>query len=192
MIQAIRIPLVIAACAAATLVAGSTCAQSAPRLASLADIVVTGKAAEQAFEKHLLRLDIAEQVAHACFDHARENGFTVALNIIDQFGYTIYAGRMDGAQADAVESSAMKARTALYFREPTRVWMERSMQSPLMGQLVAQLNQFPATGGLPIIVENQLVGAIGAGGATSDQDEDCARAGLIAALGPQPSLASPD
>ncbi|MEJ8569685.1 GlcG/HbpS family heme-binding protein [Elongatibacter sediminis] len=192
MIRNIRIPLAIAACAAAALIAGSACAQSSSKPATLADIVVTGEAAEKSFEKHLLRLDIAEQVAHACFDHARENGFTVALHIVDQFGYTLYAGRMDGAQADAVESSALKARTALYFREPTRVWMGRSIQTPLMGQLVGQLNQFPVTGGLPIIVENQLVGAIGAGGASSDQDEECARTGLISVLGEQPSLASPE
>lgn len=187
----LRTPLLIAACAA-ILVTGSAFGQNASEPVALADIVVTGAAAEQSYEKHLLRLDVAERIAHACFDHAGEAGYTVALHLVDQFGYTIYAGRMDGAQADAVETSAMKARTALYFREPTRVWMDRSIQTPLMGQLVGQLNQFPVTGGLPIIVENQLVGAIGVGGASSDQDEDCARSGLIAVLGEQPSLAVED
>src|SRR5690606_26564777 len=99
-----------------------------------------------------------------------QNGFAVAVHIIDQFGYSIYAARMDGRKADNIETSQMKARTALYFREPTRVWMERSLQNPLMPHLLSQMGQFPVAGGLPIIVEDQLLGAIGVGGGTSDQD----------------------
>jgi glc operon protein GlcG len=155
---------------------------------ALDDIVVTGEAAKQAYEKHLLRFDVAERIGKSCFGYARRNGFAVALHIVDQFGNTVYAAKMDGRKADNIETSAMKARTAVYFREPTRVWMERSLQSPLMPHLLSQMGKFPVAGGLPIIVEDQLVGAIGVGGGTSDQDEDCARAGLLAVLGPQPSL----
>jgi uncharacterized protein GlcG (DUF336 family) len=154
----------------------------------LEDVVVTGDAAQQVYDRHVLRLDVAERIAKACFAYAARNDFAVALHIIDQFGYSIYAGRMDGRKADNIETAEMKARTALYFREPTRVWMERSRQDPLMPHLLHQMGQFPVTGGLPIIVEDQLVGAIGVGGATSDQDEDCARAGLLEVLGPQPAL----
>lgn len=162
------------------------------RLATLNDIVATGEPAETAHEKHILRLDVAERIAKACYDYATKNGFRVSTHIVDQFGYTIYAGRMDGQQADNVETCEMKAQTALYFREPTKVWAERAQQSPYMGELLSQMGQFPVTGGLPIIVDKQLVGAIGVGGATSQQDEDCARAGLVAVLGPQPYLVNSD
>jgi uncharacterized protein GlcG (DUF336 family) len=151
----------------------------------LEDVVVTGVAAKQAYEKHLLRFEVAEKIAEACFDYAARNDFSIALHIVDQFGYTIYAGRMDGRKADNIETSEMKARTALYFREPTRVWMDRSRQDSLMPHLLDQMGQFPVAGGLPIIVEDQLVGAIGVGGGTSDQDEDCARAALLTVLGSQ-------
>lgn len=158
----------------------------------LADIVVTGEAAKAAYERHLLRFDIAEKIAHACFEYARENDYAVSLHIIDQFGYPIFVGRMDGQQADNVETSGMKAQTALYFREPTRVWMERSQQNALMPLWLSQMGQFAVAGGLPIIVEDQLVGAIGVGGGSPDQDETCAEQGLLAVLGRQPSLAGAD
>jgi glc operon protein GlcG len=178
-------------CSLSYMMGGSVLAQSdvsKGELATLSDIVVTGEAAKLALEKNLLRFDVAERIAKACFDHARDNNFKVSLHIIDQFGYVIFAGRMDGQQADNVETSGMKAKTALYFREPTRVWMERSMNHSQMGQWLSQMEQFPVVGGLPIIVEDQVVGAIGVGGGSSNQDEECARAGLIAVLGPQPTL----
>jgi uncharacterized protein GlcG (DUF336 family) len=156
----------------------------------LRDVVVQGAAAKQAFEKHLLKLEVAEQIGQACFAYAARNNFAVALHIVDQFGYSIYAGRMDGRKADNIETAEMKAQTALYFREPTRVWMERSSQNPLMPHLLNQMGQFPVAGGLPIIVEDQLVGAIGVGGGTSDQDEECARAALIQVLGREPGRAA--
>lgn len=163
-------------------------AQPPAQPVSLDDVVVEGAAAKQVYERNLLRLDVAEKIAKACFAFASENDFAVAVHIVDQFGYSIYAARMDGRNVDNIETSEMKARTALYFREPTRVWMERSQQNPLMPHLLAQMGQFPVAGGLPIIVEDQLVGAIGVGGGTSDQDEDCARAGLLEILGAQPAL----
>lgn len=176
--------------ATSIIVAGSALAQTAasPEPLSLEDVVVQGEAAKQIHERHVLKLAVAEKIAKACFAYAERNDFTVALHIIDQFGYSIYAGRMDGKKADNIETAEMKARTALYFREPTRVWMERSQQNPLMPHLLQQMGQFPVAGGLPIIVEDQLVGAIGVGGGTSSQDEDCARAGLLEVLGAQPGL----
>lgn len=158
------------------------------RPVKLEDVVVTGQAAKAAYEQHLLRFEVAERIAHACFDYARANDYAVSLHIIDQFGYPIYVGRMDGQQADNVETSGMKAETALYFREPTRVWMERSQENPLMPIWLSQMGQFAVAGGVPIIVEDQLVGAMGVGGGTSDQDEACAIHGLITVLGRQPAL----
>ncbi|MEX2124812.1 MAG: heme-binding protein [Woeseia sp.] len=187
--------LAAVALAAAIAFGGDALAQTtdAPQQpVKLEDVVVKGAAAKQAYEKHLLRLDVAEKIAKACFAYAAGNDFAVALHIVDQFGYSIYAGRMDGRKADNIETAEMKARTALYFREPSRVWMERSRQNPLMPHLLQQMGQFPVAGGLPIIVEDQLVGAIGVGGGTSDQDEDCARAGLLQVLGPQPGLVAAD
>ncbi len=188
-VKRIRV-LPLVALAATISATGAAVADSPGKPVSLQDIVVTGPVAEQAYEKHMLKLEVAARIADACFAYAARNDFAVALHIVDHLGYTIYAARMDGRKADNIETSEMKARTALYFREPTRVWMERSQQNALMPHLLHQMGQFPVAGGLPIIVDNQLVGAIGVGGGTSDQDEDCARAGLLQVLGPQPSLAA--
>ena len=177
-----------------TLILGAAAAQSSEerKPSKLEDVVVTGEPARVAYEKHLLRFEVAERIAHACFEYARENDYAVSLHIIDQFGYPIFVGRMDGQQADNVETSGMKAKTALYFREPTRIWMERSQQNPLMPIWLSQMGQFPVAGGLPIIVEDQLVGAIGVGGGSPDQDEACAEHALGAVLGAQPSRVPPE
>lgn len=177
-----------------TLILGAAAAQSPEegKPSQLEDVVVTGEPARVAYEKHLLRFEVAERIAHACFEYARENDYAVSLHIIDQFGYPIFVGRMDGQQADNVETSGMKAKTALYFREPTRVWMERSQQNPLMPIWLSQMGQFAVAGGLPIIVEDQLVGAIGVGGGSPDQDEACAEHALGAVLGVRPSRVTPE
>jgi uncharacterized protein GlcG (DUF336 family) len=153
---------------------------------TLDQVVVTGAEAKSAFERNMLRLDVAEKIAKACFDFARRNDHTVTVHILDQFGKAIYVGRMDGEISDGVHSARLKAETALYFREPTSVWTNRSRDDALMALWVDQLGQFAVPGGLPIIVEDQLIGAIGVGG--GPMDEACAREALISVLGRQPSL----
>ena len=93
---------------------------------------------------------------------------------------------MDGQTSDNIDSARLKAKTAVYFREPTSVWEKRSREDPLMAIWVHQLGQFAASGGLPIIVEDQLLGAIGVGG--SVENEACAQEALTVILGPQPPL----
>lgn len=154
--------------------------------ATLTQVVVVGAPARQAFERNMLRLDVAERIAKACFDFARRNNQSVSVHLIDQFGNAIYVGRLDGQTSDNIDSARLKAETALYFREPTSVWEKRSKEDPLMAIWVYQLGQFAASGGLPIIVEDQLLGAIGVGG--SAENEACAQEALTVILGPQPDF----
>ena len=153
---------------------------------ALNDVIVVGAPAREAFERNMLQLDVAEKIAKVCFDFSRRNNQTVSVHIADQFGNAIYVGRMDGQTSDNVDSARLKAETAVYFREPTSDWAKLAADDPIMAIWVHQLGQFAAPGGLPIIVEDQLLGAIGVGG--SAENEACAYEALVTVLGPQPSL----
>jgi uncharacterized protein GlcG (DUF336 family) len=172
----------------ALLVAAGACDGRGPTAAppaTLAEAVVND--AGSVHEAHLLRFEVAERIAAAFFDCANRKDKPRTIHIIDQFGETIYAARMDGQFADNIDVARMKARTALYFRENTRLWLNRGKADPLMALWIAQLGQFTSPTGLPIIVEDQLLGAVGVGGASGD----CAHEALSVVLGPQPPLEPP-
>jgi uncharacterized protein GlcG (DUF336 family) len=171
----------------ALLAAGGACDGSAPATAppaTLADVTVHDGSFHEA---HMLRFDVAERIAAAFFDCGEREKKPRSLHIVDQFGQTIYAARMDGQFADNIDVARLKAQTALYFRENTRVWLNRGKADPLMALWTAQLGQFTSPTGLPVIVEGQLLGAVGVGGASGD----CAHEALTAVLGPQPPLEPP-
>lgn len=140
-------------------------------------------------EKNTLRLDVAEKIGKACLAWGERTNTPVSVFILNQFGDIIYAARMDGQGTANTETALMKAKTALYFRQPTTVWMNRSQDNQLLALLLLQMQQFPNAGGLPIIVEGQLLGSIGVGGAPGGHlDEQCAHEALGVVLGPQPPL----
>jgi uncharacterized protein GlcG (DUF336 family) len=94
---------------------------------------------------------------------------------------------MDGQSPNNIDSAYRKAKTALYMRTSTREALNR--WNTLEAQLVrADIGLYLNPGGLPIIVNDQLIGAIGVGGA-SVGDEQCAYEALTKVLGPQPPLA---
>lgn len=135
-------------------------------------------------DKYILRFEVAEHIATAFFECARRKHKPRSIHILDQFGATIYAARMDGQFSDNIEVARMKAEAALYFRDNTGHWRNRSRADPRTASLIAQLGQFVSPVGLPIIVEDQLLGAVGIGGASGD----CAHEALTIVLGPQPPL----
>lgn len=135
-------------------------------------------------EEYTLRFEVAERIAAAFFECAIRKHKPRSIHILDQFGATIYAARMDGQFSDNIEVARLKAEAALYFRDSTVHWRDRSRADPLTASLVAQLGQFVSPVGLPILVEDQLLGAVGIGGASGD----CAHEALTVVLGPQPPL----
>lgn len=150
----------------------------------LTDVVVDNIAGGGIHEKHTLRFAVAERIGKEFFRCAERKAKPRSIHILDQFGNTIYAARMDGQTADNIDAARMKAEAALYFRESTAPWLARARKDQQMALLLAQLGQFTSPVGLPIIVENQLLGSVGIGGASGD----CAHEALTVVLGPQPPL----
>jgi uncharacterized protein GlcG (DUF336 family) len=128
-----------------------------------------------------LTLDQAKDAASAAQAEARKNGWRMAIAVVDPGGYLIYFERADGSQNAAVELATAKARTAALFRRPSKVFADQFaagntgfMSFPNDARPIA------SEGGIPIVVNGKLIGAIGASGGTGQQDGVAATAGANA------------
>ncbi len=174
-------------CAAMTL-AVTASAQNLPQ-----QFVIGGEAAKRIRDFTTINLATAERIAETCERLAREQGVGVSIYILDNDGNHVYMHRMDGQGYLNIVTAEMKARTALMGREPSKNRMNRVIQNPDAELQQIQLGFFPNSGGLPIVVNDQLIGAIGVGGsaprvAQGWSDEICAHKAMIEVLGPQPPL----
>jgi uncharacterized protein GlcG (DUF336 family) len=119
--------------------------------------------------------EAARGVAAAAIATARQHGWTVAVAVVDTAGDLVVFEKMDDTQAASVEVSQAKARTAVRYKRPTKVF-----EDGLAGGRHAILGLpgvVPLEGGLPLIVDGKIVGAVGVSGVTAQQDGVCAQAG---------------
>ncbi len=129
-------------------------------------------------ESRTLTLEAARKVAAAAEAEARRNNWNVVIAVVDAAGYLVYLERMDGVQLASIEIAIRKARSAALFRRPTKAFEEQ-----LVGGRQAVLalpGAMPFEGGLPIVADGQVIGAIGVSGVTSQQDGQIAKAGVDA------------
>ncbi|PPD46104.1 MAG: hypothetical protein CTY15_01620 [Methylocystis sp.] len=128
--------------------------------------------------KFLLTLADAKRVAAAAAQEAGRNGWSVVIAIVDDAGLLVYLERLDGAQPASCEIAQSKARAAALFRRPTK-----ALEDTVAGGRIALLSLphiTPVEGGLPLLHEGQVVGAIGVSGVQSFQDGLVAKAGADA------------
>jgi uncharacterized protein GlcG (DUF336 family) len=156
--------------------------------------VISGKAAERVHDHISINADTAERLSKACEDIARKNNSAVVAVVVDPYGPVVHEHRMDGEGWIQVNATEQKARTALRTRAPSHVLTNRNAQDPFTNQNMAGYGLTTQEGGLPIIVNGQLIGAIGVGGIPPAErtatygEEKCARDALEAVIGPQPPL----
>jgi uncharacterized protein GlcG (DUF336 family) len=118
----------------------------------------------------------AQTAVKAC----QERQQNVSVAVVDSAGVHKLLLAGDGAHQRGVQSSTAKALTALAFKLPTSVLAERAKQDAALGaRLAADTSYNSRAGGLPIVKDGVVIGAIGVGGARgSENDEACAKAGL--------------
>jgi glc operon protein GlcG len=176
------IHLVFAA-AGAVVLSATALAQNVP-----AQFVITGKAAEKIQDFTTINLATAEHIADACEDAAAAQRVQTSIMVLDKDGNAVYMDRMDGQSYLAIATAEMKARTALSDREPSKVLMNRITEDPAQELQAIQLGLFANSGGLPIVVNKQLIGAVGVGGSTPKvpvwSDEICGHKALMQVFGP--------
>lgn len=143
--------------------------------------IVSLRAAEPVPYGTPIDLVTAKKVMAAAEAEAKKNSWSVVIAIVDGGGHLVMLERLDNTQWGSVEIAQRKALTAAKFRRPTRFWEERIAKGGVDLKLL-KINGFPMEGGLPIIHQGKVIGAIGVSGVTSTQDAQIGRAG-IAALG---------
>lgn len=131
-------------------------------------------------KKNALTLGDAKTIAAASETEARRNNWPVAIAIVDDGGHLVHLLRLDDTQFGSVEVAIQKARAAIAFRRPTRVWEEHIADGRM--RYLGLPGTLPIEGGLPITVESEFIGAVGVSGVRSNQDAQIAQAGLDALL----------
>jgi uncharacterized protein GlcG (DUF336 family) len=121
----------------------------------------------------------AHKMMAACKAEAEKNKWKVSIAIVDEAGILHLLERLEGAGLTSPEVALGKARTAALTKQPTKLWEERVKERPAFINYPAGLTIW---GGVPIIYQNECVGAIGVSGVASHEDEQIAEAGA-AALG---------
>jgi glc operon protein GlcG len=130
--------------------------------------------------KPVLSLVAAKTIAAAAEAEALKRGSTVVIAVVDDGGHVLFLERLDDTQVASVEVGIGKARTAAIFRRPSREF-EDQIRNGRAATLVLP-GATPLQGGIPLVVDDRVVGAIGVSGNTPQEDEDIAKAGA-AALG---------
>ena len=173
------------AAGALTFVSGNAWAQGEQHL-PLNQAVMSGEAASKALTKYQISADVARKLVDACLDYAKSTNTPVSVFVLSPDGEIVDAHRMDGQNSINTDTALLKAKTALYLRDSTHAAANRFRT--LDARVIREdLHMYLVSGGLPIVVENQMIGAIGVGGGNAD--EQCAYQALEKVLGPQPPLA---
>jgi uncharacterized protein GlcG (DUF336 family) len=179
--------------AALTFGASAAWAQGATP-APLSKVTVSEAVAKRTLMKAVINADTARAIVDACIEwqKAQPGNQTVVVYVLSPTGEIIDSHAMDGVLPIGAETGLMKAKTALYARSSSALVAQRF--NTVDGRLIRLdlgkqegLSYYFVSGGLPIVVEDQLIGAIGVGGGNAD--EQCAYNALVKVLGPQPPLA---
>jgi len=164
------------------LLASAAWAQEVPR-----QFVVTGAAAEKIHDSRAINLATAERIVDACLRMAVTEQVRHSIMILDPQGTPVYFDRMDGQGYLNTFTAEMKARTAWMTRQPSKFAMNTVIAEPALEFENMQLGLYSNSGGLPIIVNGQMIGAIGVGGTPPQlprwSDEICGHRAMREVLG---------
>ncbi len=138
-----------------------------------------GVVAAQTSTKNVISLAAAEKIAAAAEAEAKKRGATVVIAVVDDGGHLILLKRLDDTQVASVEVGIGKARTAAIFRRPSKVFEDQIKNGRVAS--LALPGATPLQGGVPIIFDGKVIGAIGVSGNTPQEDEDIAYVGAAVA-----------
>jgi len=127
-----------------------------------------------------ISLDQAKKVLAGAEAEARKNSWNVVIAILDSGGHLVLLQRLDNTQFASVEVAQQKAYSAVAFRRPTKVFQDGVAAGGEGLRILKLAGATPVEGGLPLILDGKVVGAIGVSGVTSQQDNQIAKGGADA------------
>ena len=163
--------------------------------ATLAKVTVSNEVARRTLNKMAINADTARAIVDACVQWQKQQpgNQSIAIFVLDPMGNIVDGHQMDGVLPIGNETALLKAKTALYARTSSATVAQRF--NNVEGRVIRLdlgkqegLAYYFVSGGLPIVVEDQLIGAVGVGGGNAD--EQCAYQAMEKVLGPQPPLAT--
>ena len=126
--------------------------------------------------KPTMTLELAQILANAAFKEATANGWKITISIVDDGANLCYLAKMDGCQLGSVSVSQEKAAAALKFKRPTKAMQDLVRDGNV--HMMSLPGIIPVEGGVPIVIHDHIIGAIGISGVTSAQDGQIAAAAL--------------
>lgn len=132
-------------------------------------------------DKPILTLEDAKRVAQAAEAEAKANNWAVTIAVVDDGGHLLYLQRSHDTQFGSIDAAIMKAHAAAAFQKPTKY----SEDAVLSGRLIhlSLPGVIPSEGGIPLLRDDRIIGAIGISGVRSFQDGQIAQAGANALAG---------
>lgn len=123
-------------------------------------------------------VEAAKKAAAPVIAEAKKNNWTVAVAVVDTAGKLVYYEKMDNTQLGSAEVSISKARSAALFKRPTKAFQDALAAGGNGWRVLRLEGAVPVEGGIPIVSDGKIIGAIGVSGDTSEHDAQCAKAGV--------------
>ena len=124
-----------------------------------------------------ITVENAKKAAAAALAEAVKNHWVMAVAIVDPNGTLVYYEKSDNTQIGSANVSINKARSAALYKRPTKAFQDALAGGGAGIRVLGLQGAVPVEGGVPIVSDGKIVGAIGVSGANSDQDGQCATAG---------------
>ena len=125
-----------------------------------------------------ITLEQAKKVMVGAEAEAKKNSWGMVITILDSGGNVVMMQRMDGTQLGSVDVARDKAWSAVAFRRPTKVFEDAIAQGGANLRLLRLTGASPIEGGIPLMADGKIIGAIGVSGGTAPQDGQVAKAGV--------------
>lgn len=127
-----------------------------------------------------ISLENAKKAAAPALAEADKNHWNMAVAIVDPSGNLVYYEKMDNTQLGSANVAIDKARSAALFKRPTKALQDALAAGGDGLRILRVQGAVPVEGGIPLVMDGKIVGAIGVSGAASAQDAQCAKAGADA------------
>ncbi len=138
-------------------------------------LIISAATNVQASDTRSFTLEEARIILDAAEQRAKQDGWTVAIAIVDSGGHLLSFSRLPGTQLASIDVAIQKAVTSVYFKRPTKAFQDGIADGNMALLSLPHFSAFE--GGVPVVVDGEVIGAIGVSGVTPVQD------GIIAAAG---------